>query len=61
MPEKMLTYLNLNPQLQEISLDVSCNRLISFGDFLNFSTKVKKVPRIRLNLDFCSGVSEDSL
>jgi len=42
-----------------LSLDLSCNRKITFGDFLNLGTKIKKLRKIDLNLDFCSGIGED--
>ena len=55
----MLSYLNFSKNLQELSLDISCNRKITFGDFLNLGTKIKKLKKIDLNLDFCSGIGED--
>lgn len=57
LPEKMLGYLNINPALTELSLDISCNRKITFGDFLNFGLKLKKLKKIEMNLDFCTGIS----
>jgi hypothetical protein len=56
-----LTYLAISPSLQELVLDISCNRKITFGDFLNFGTKIKGLMRIELNLDFCTGISEDAV
>jgi glycerol-3-phosphate O-acyltransferase len=54
-----LTYLTITPSLEELSLDLSCNRKITFGDFLNLGTKIKRVKKIELNLDFCTEISED--
>jgi hypothetical protein len=53
----MLGYLNINPALTELNLDISCNRKITFGDFLNFGLKLKKLKKIEMNLDFCTGIS----
>lgn len=55
----MLTYLNFSKCLQELTLDISCNRKISFRDFINLGTKINKIKKIDLNLDFCSNIGED--
>jgi hypothetical protein len=42
-----------------LTLDISCNRRITFGDFLNLGTKLKGLRKIDLNVDFCTNVTED--
>lgn len=59
MHEKILSHLNFSKSLVELTLDISCNRKITFGDFLNFGTKLKGIRKLDLNLDFCTGVEED--
>lgn len=46
-------------KLGKLTLDISCNRRVGFGDFLNLGTKLKKIREVTLNLDFCSGVDEE--
>ena len=51
--------MNFSKCLQELTLDISCNRKISFRDFINLGTKINKIKKIDLNLDFCSNIGED--
>ena len=46
LPEKVLSYLVIAPNLSDFSLDISCNRRISFGDLVNIGNKIKAVRRI---------------
>ena len=46
LPEKVLSYLAIAPNLSDFSLDISCNRRISFGDLVNIGNKIKAVRRI---------------
>ncbi len=57
----MITHLQFGPKLSTLELDLSCNRKITFGDFINLGTKLAKINRITLNLDFCTGINEDTI
>lgn len=61
LPEKMISYLNFSKCLDELNLDLSCNRRIAFNDILNLGTKISSIRAINLNFDFCSGVTEDAI
>ena len=57
----MLSNLNFSKHLEDLTLDISCNRKISFRDFLNLGSKIFKIKKIDLNLDFCTGIREDAI
>lgn len=57
----MLSYLNIGPKVKDLQLDISCNKRITFGDFLNLGMKIKRLRKISLNLDFCVNINEDTI
>ena len=61
LPEKILSSFKIPSSVRVFSLDVSCNPTVNDRDIINLLPKLMNLHKLTLNLDFCKGVTEDSV